>query len=162
VGGSGVGKCRCARSHDAPSRPGSPAFGLTARVARSAGDSCWWSSGLSARVARSAGDSCWWSSGLPARASAGDPRHHGAVPTTEEHPVNGPLERLIDNWCERRDLRPLALLLPAYTSNAGLTDDWAGLMDALHDLQSRGRLPAAERDEVERLLSIVERMVHRS
>src|SRR5206468_10244300 len=96
---------------------------------------------------------------FPARANAGDPGHHGAVPTAEEHPVNGPLERLIDNWCERRDLRPLALLLPAYTSNAGLTDDWAGVMDALHDLQSRGRLPAAERDEVERLLSIVERMV---
>ena len=78
-----------------------------------------------------------------------------------EHPVNGPLERLIGAWCDRRDLRPLALLLPAYTSNAGLTDDWARLMEALYDLRSRGRLPQDEQAEVERLVPIVEHMVYR-
>jgi hypothetical protein len=78
-----------------------------------------------------------------------------------EHPVNGPLGRLIDAWCERRELRPLALLLPAYTSNAGLTDDWARVMEALYDLRARGRLQGDEQREVERLVPIVERMVYR-
>ena len=75
--------------------------------------------------------------------------------------MNGPLERLIDAWCERRDIRPLALLLPAYTSNAGLTDDWARVMEALHDLRADGRLPEAEQAEIERLVPLVERMVYR-
>jgi hypothetical protein len=79
-----------------------------------------------------------------------------------EQPVNGPLERLIDAWCERRELRPLALLLPAYTSNAGLTDDWTRLMEALRDLRARGRLPEAEQAKIERLVPIVEAMVYRS
>jgi hypothetical protein len=84
------------------------------------------------------------------------------VTDQSEHPVNGPLERLIEAWCDRRDLRPLALLLPTYTSNAGLTDDWARLMEALYDLRARGRLPEDEQLEVERLVPIVERMVYRS
>jgi len=80
----------------------------------------------------------------------------------QERPVNGPLARLIDGWCERRELRPLTLLLPAYTANAGLTDDWARLMEALYDLRARGRLPEAEQAEVERLVPIVERTVYRT
>jgi len=91
-----------------------------------------------------------------------DPGHHGGVTAEQEHPVNGPLGRLIDTWCERRELRPLALLLPAYTSNAGQTDDWARLMEALYDLRSRGRLPAEEEAEVERLVPIIERIVYRT
>ncbi len=83
------------------------------------------------------------------------------VGTEPEHPVNGPLERLIDTWCERRELRPLALLLPAYTSNAGLTDDWARVMEALYDLRARGRLPEEEQREVERLIPLVEKAVYR-
>jgi len=78
------------------------------------------------------------------------------------HPVNDPLARLIDGWCERRELRPLAMLLPAYTGNAGLTDDWARLMEALYDLRARGQLSKEDQAEVERLIPIVERMVYRS
>lgn len=83
------------------------------------------------------------------------------VSPENEHPVNGPLERLIDRWCDRRDLRPLALLLPSYVSNFGLTDDWARVMEALRDLRARGRLPETEQAEIERLVPIVERMVYR-
>lgn len=79
-----------------------------------------------------------------------------------DHPVNSPLNQLIDAWCERRELRPLALLLPAYVSNAGLTDDWARVMEALRDLRARGRLPEDEQAEVERLLVLVEQTVYRS
>ena len=78
-----------------------------------------------------------------------------------DHPVNGPLNALIETWCDRRDLRPLALLLPAYTANAGLTDDWARVLEALYDLRARGRLPEQERSEVERIIPLVERMVYR-
>ena len=80
----------------------------------------------------------------------------------EDHPVNGPLNALIEAWCDRRDLRPLALLLPAYTSNFGLTDGWAEVMEALYDLRARGRLPDDEEAEVERIIRIVERMVYRT
>lgn len=83
------------------------------------------------------------------------------VPQTPDHPVNGPLSALIDSWCERRDLRPLALLLPAYTANAGLTDDWARVLEALYDLRARGRLPEAEAAEVGRIIPLVEHVVYR-
>jgi hypothetical protein len=76
--------------------------------------------------------------------------------------VTESLGRLIDAWCERRELRPLALILPAYTSNNGLTDGWASLMEALHDLRARGGLREAEQAEVEQLVSVVEQMVYRS
>ncbi len=80
----------------------------------------------------------------------------------EDHPVNGPLNALIEAWCDRRDLRPLALLLPACTSNFGLTDGWTEVMEALYDLRARGRLPDDEEAEVERIIPIVERMVYRT
>ncbi|MGH2447392.1 MAG: hypothetical protein ACRDFS_02130 [Chloroflexota bacterium] len=46
-------------------------------------------------------------------------------------------------------------------ANAGLTDDWARLMEALYDLRARGRLPEAEAAEVGRIIPLVERMVYR-
>jgi hypothetical protein len=84
------------------------------------------------------------------------------VTAEPEHPVNGPLERLIGAWCDRRDLRPLAIMLPAYTSNGGLTDSWAAVMEALRDLRAYGRLPGDEQREVERLLTLVEKAVYRT
>lgn len=41
------------------------------------------------------------------------------------------LHGLIDAWCERRCLLPLAAVLPAYTSFNGMTDGWIELLDAL-------------------------------
>lgn len=83
------------------------------------------------------------------------------MPSASDHPVNGPLNTLIEAWCDRRELRPLALFLPAYTANAGLTDDWARVLEALYDLRARGRLPEAEAAEVERVIPLVEQMVYR-
>ena len=80
----------------------------------------------------------------------------------QEHPVNGPLARLIDDWCDRRDLGPLSVLLPAYTSNNGLTDGWADVLEGLLALRSSRRLPEREQQEVEALIILVERMVYRS
>jgi hypothetical protein len=53
------------------------------------------------------------------------------------------------------------LILPAYTSNNGLTDGWA-LMEVIHDLRARGGLREAEQVEVEPLVPVVEQMVYRS
>lgn len=80
----------------------------------------------------------------------------------DEHPVNGRIARLIDEWCERRALGPLAVLLPAYTSNNGLTDGWAEVMEALHTLRASKQLPDDERRQIEELVVLVERMVYRS
>ena len=80
----------------------------------------------------------------------------------DEHPVNGQLARLVDGWCERRELGALAVLLPAYTSNNGLTDGWAGVMEALRTLRGSRRLPLEELHQIDELTVIVERMVYRS
>ena len=77
-------------------------------------------------------------------------------------PVYGPLAELVDAWCERKDLGPLSTLLPAYTSNNGLTDGWADLLEALRILRGSHRLPAHEHAEVERLVVVVERIVYRT
>ncbi len=51
---------------------------------------------------------------------------------------------LIDAWCERRELAPLARLLPAWTGNNGLTDGWAEVWEALRTVRADCRLPDAE------------------
>ena len=81
--------------------------------------------------------------------------------TADEHPVDDPIARLVDGWCERRAFGPLACLLPAYISNNGLTDGWADVMDALRTLRSSRQLPDDEQREIERLVVLVERMVYR-
>jgi len=40
-------------------------------------------------------------------------------PGPDEHPVYQRLWRLVDAWCDRRDLAPLATVLPAYLGNLG-------------------------------------------
>jgi hypothetical protein len=84
------------------------------------------------------------------------------VTVHDEHPVKAPLARLIDGWCERRALGPLAVLLPAYTSNNGLTDGWTDVMEALRTLRGSRYLPEDEHRVIEDLAVIVERMVYRS
>ena len=80
----------------------------------------------------------------------------------DEHAVNGPLARIVDAWCERRALGPLAVLLPAYTSNNGLTDGWAEVMEALRTLRGSRQLPDDEHRQIEDLVVLVERMVYRA
>lgn len=65
------------------------------------------------------------------------------MPEREPLPL---LRELIDRWCERRALQPLARLLPAYLAFSGLTDSWVGLYRALNDVRGLGPdvLPAAD------------------
>lgn len=88
--------------------------------------------------------------------------HSAHVSVDPEDPVSGPLSRLVDEWCERRDLSALARILPAYTSNFGLTDSWAALLEALRTLQADRTLPEGEQREVERLVVDTERIVYRT
>lgn len=57
---------------------------------------------------------------------------------------------LIDALCERRALDPLRVLLPHFPMHNGLTDDWAGLANALKTvrIQYREVLPEVEMNRV--------------
>jgi hypothetical protein len=45
------------------------------------------------------------------------------------------LDWLIDQWCERRELRPLQFLLRAYPGALAHTDQFGELLDALRDVK---------------------------
>jgi hypothetical protein len=68
---------------------------------------------------------------------------------------------LIDAWCDRRELRALARLLPAWLANDGLTDGWAGVLDALRTICADGSLPGDEAIVVDRCIVAVESAVYR-
>jgi hypothetical protein len=65
--------------------------------------------------------------------------------------VNDKLAKFADTWCERRDLGPLAVLLPAWLNNNGLTDGWANLANALLTLSTWPKLPETERAAIKLL-----------
>jgi len=69
---------------------------------------------------------------------------------------------LIDAWCDRRELRALAQLLPAWVANNGLTDGWAVVLEAFRTIRADGRLPEDETGVIERSIAAVERAVYRS
>jgi tetratricopeptide (TPR) repeat protein len=49
---------------------------------------------------------------------------------------NDILDSLISKWCERRELKPLGLILPAYISNLGTENDLNKLVSALSYLSA--------------------------
>jgi hypothetical protein len=69
---------------------------------------------------------------------------------------------LIDAWCDRREVFLLADLLPAWTSNNGLTDGWAAVLDALKTVRARHAPDDADLDVIERSIVAVERALYRS
>jgi hypothetical protein len=81
---------------------------------------------------------------------------------SETPDVLADVSTLIDAWCDRRELRPLAQLLPAWLANNGLTDGWAGVLDALTTIRADGRLPDNEATLVERLIAAIEHAVYRT
>ncbi len=46
---------------------------------------------------------------------------------------NDVLQQLINAWCAREELHPLARILPSYLANNGLTDGWMELLGAISD-----------------------------
>jgi hypothetical protein len=69
---------------------------------------------------------------------------------------------LIDAWCDRRELRALARLLPAWLANNGLTDAWCDVLEALSAIRADDRLRYDEAFVIESSIAAVERMVYRS
>jgi hypothetical protein len=49
------------------------------------------------------------------------------------------LNGLVDSWCDRRCLHPLARILGPYLGFNGLTDGWAELQDALKSVRALDR-----------------------
>jgi hypothetical protein len=45
------------------------------------------------------------------------------------------LDDLIDRWCERRALRPLAVTLAVYPPAPALTDEWADIYATVRNLK---------------------------
>ena len=88
-------------------------------------------------------------------------RHDGHMDGDPRVGLNAELGSLIEGWCDRRDLRPLAILLPSYTSNDGLTDGWGALLQAAYDLRSFGSLPDREVQTLEQLIPVLEGLVFR-
>ncbi len=72
-------------------------------------------------------------------------------------------KRLIDSWCDRRALTPLARLLPAYVAFNGTTDGWGDLLEALKGVRTfcREDLPETELATVGDLIRAAERAVYR-
>jgi hypothetical protein len=73
------------------------------------------------------------------------------------------LGKLINSWCERRELRLLSTILPAYPRVSGLTDEWANLAAALKTIRAQhsNSLANGEIDRVIELLHIAEGVVYR-
>jgi len=73
------------------------------------------------------------------------------------------MKSLIDDWCARRALAPLARLLPPYLSFNGLTDSWGDLLDALEGVRASCRegLPERELAIVGDLIREAERAIYR-
>jgi hypothetical protein len=69
-----------------------------------------------------------------------------------ENDVNAEIRRLVEVWCDRRELAALASLLPAWLANNGLTDGWAFLNEAIKHTYAAGRdLPFDERNVLKKL-----------
>ena len=75
-----------------------------------------------------------------------------ALKRTGQGFYNAAIERLIDCWCERRELKPLALVLPTYTAHEGDENGNARLSSALSYLAATRCLNAVEQAEVEGLI----------
>ena len=73
------------------------------------------------------------------------------------------LRSLIDSWCNRRALRPLASVLGPYLAFDGLTDSWGQILEALKTIRALCREDAteAEMDAVEKLIRAAEAALNR-
>ena len=78
--------------------------------------------------------------------------------------IKGAIDALVDAWCERRALRPLAAILSTDWPANQLTDGWASLLQALEDVRAgaREQLTPVELETVEDLILAVTKAVYRT
>jgi hypothetical protein len=74
------------------------------------------------------------------------------------------LRDLIDGWCERRSLRPLARVLDPYLSFNGMTDGWGDLTVALKTIRALDSdlISTKEREVVDDLIRATQKIIHQS
>jgi tetratricopeptide (TPR) repeat protein len=65
---------------------------------------------------------------------------------------NDGLDKLIGSWCERKELKPLSLILPTYMGNLGTESDLNKLISALSYLSATRCLNAEEQGIVNELV----------
>jgi len=67
------------------------------------------------------------------------------------------IAQVIDAWCDRRELKALYCLPPAWISNKGLTDGWETLRAELkYTYATFTNLPPNERDELKRAIDAID------
>jgi len=72
------------------------------------------------------------------------------------------IDDLIGGWCDRRELKPLRILLRSYPLSSGLADDWQQLYESLLDLEHlQASITADERERLTYSRRIVEFILRR-
>ncbi len=71
---------------------------------------------------------------------------------------NTALDKLIDTWCEQKNLRPLSLILPAYVGNLGTEKDINKLISALSYLSA---VPCLNDEELMRVNELINDLSNR-
>lgn len=71
----------------------------------------------------------------------------------QANPVDNAVVQLINTWCERKELKPLATVLPAYVSYLGTENDRNKLLSAFSYLSAMRCLSEAEQATVEAVVS---------
>jgi hypothetical protein len=84
-----------------------------------------------------------------------------AQPTTNTEFLAA-LKNLIDGWCERRSLRPLARILSPYLGFSGMTDGWEELAVALKTVRAFDGEDISLREQgiVDDLIRATDKAVH--
>ena len=75
--------------------------------------------------------------------------------------VLSPVEDLLQRWTNRGDEHLVNTVLPAWRSNAGLTDGWADVLDALRSVLAAKELPPDEAATLGRVADRIERAILR-
>jgi hypothetical protein len=90
-------------------------------------------------------------------------RHARSAPDPLSRDPKKPLRELIHRWCDREELKPLSVLLPAWVGNFGLTDDWERLREAVRDACTtcRNAIPPDEQELLLQARAALDRMLDR-
>ena len=78
--------------------------------------------------------------------------------------LSATIDRLVDQWCERRSLSALRQILSAWPSPLALTDDWGQLREALRTLLAvaRSELTPEDVDDVEEAIVAIDVAMNRA
>ena len=73
------------------------------------------------------------------------------------------IDKLIDDWCERRALKPLRFILRSYPLCSGLTDEWGALLESLKDIKGLcgSELTSEEKKVLVEVINAVDDAVYR-